>query len=171
MWQYRLMTGIRAGSGHQNRCMIMGWHCAHTQMQKVGLAVGGMAVLDPKLSTVVLVGGLWLEWGQGGTQGAGVCECKNQWCFHNESFRESVAVVIAIGFLSGKSCWGPLWSCLLGSVMGSSGMKAVSPQHPQMLLRFSAVKAVGVLCRAGHWALCCSHQVAHTGSSCPLFCY
>lgn len=29
-WQYRLVTGVRAGSGHQSRCTVLSWHCAHT---------------------------------------------------------------------------------------------------------------------------------------------
>lgn len=41
------------------------------------------------------------------------------------SSKGSGAAVSAIGFLCGRSCWDPLQSSLLGSVMGSSVMRAV----------------------------------------------
>lgn len=64
-----------------------------------------------------------------------------------------MAVVLATGFLSGASMLGLLQRGVLRSMTKSSVMKTVGVQHLKMLLRSSAVKADGILCRARHWGL------------------
>lgn len=77
----------------------------------------------------------WAGWGVGygeyftqlvsNTKTYGVRSSKNS--------RVSVVAMLTLGFLSGKSCWGPLQSSLLKSVTKSSVMKAE------------------ILCREGPW--------------------
>lgn len=45
--------------------------------------------------------------------------------FSGESWRGSASAVLAVGFLSGKNCWDPLQSSLLGSLSRCPVMKAV----------------------------------------------
>lgn len=45
--------------------------------------------------------------------------------FSSEICRGFVVVVLVVGFLSGESCWGFLWSSLFGFIVRFSVMKVV----------------------------------------------
>lgn len=72
---------------------------------------------------------------------------KTCWALSGESCSVSMVAVLAVVFLSGECCWGPVKNRTLGSVManpvGSLVVNAVG--------RMSTVqKAAVVCCRAGH---------------------
>lgn len=65
------------------------------------------------------------------------------WSSQWQKLHGFMVAVLAIGFLSGESCWGPLWSSLLRSVRRSSVIKTVG------ILRVA--RAVEVLNGEGPW--------------------
>ena len=85
-----------------------GWCLVLTQLQKPELAA---------------TGALWLCWGWGETQAAGVSDSKYLWGESWRDYRGSTAAVLAVGLIHGRICWvcyrGSLWtvispaSCLL----------------------------------------------------------
>lgn len=107
--------------------MVLSWHCAHTQLQKLWLAVGGVAALDPRprLFTVVLTGVALVR--VESKEALGQLESANTKSYgtiSSESCKGSTAAVFAVGLLRSRSFRESLPSSLLGSLMGSSAMKA-----------------------------------------------
>lgn len=107
--------------------MVLSWHCAHTQLQKLWLAVGGVAELDPRprLSTVVLTGVAVVRVeSKEALRQLESANTKSYEAISSESCKGSTAAVFTVGLVSSRSCWDLLQSSLLGSLMGSSAMKA-----------------------------------------------
>lgn len=136
------VTAVRTCFGHRA-------DVAHTHLQELGLAVGWVALSGPRPQ------GVYSSTGQndsdesgrqGGTQAAGVCEHKILW-----GLQQGVCS-------SHAGCWFPEQQKLLGSTTEQSAEvpdgilsdeSCRSPQYPQGLLSFSAVKCARVLCLAG----------------------
>lgn len=83
-------------------------------------------------------GGFWAQaggWGKewGGTWALLTVNMKKPMGenLSGEAGRGSTVAVLAIGFVSCESYWGPAWSHLLGSTVRSSGMRMPDLQRPQ----------------------------------------
>lgn len=104
MWKCRPVIRL-TDSEHWSTCVLLGWHCAHTQLR---LAAGGVIMLDPRLRP-------W--WRVGGILAGEVCECQNLWglqqwklygvCISHAGLPVS-SVAKAVGILCRAVSWGLL---------------------------------------------------------------
>lgn len=48
LWALVMQASDRSGSEHRSKCMVLDWHCACRELQKLRLAVGGEVGPDPR---------------------------------------------------------------------------------------------------------------------------